>query len=150
MKHIRILFCLIPIGIFTACNEDKTENNLATGERTFIEGLGILDPGEEMEMFECNSGFDDVKKSGNFITNRRIAAYWIEDGEKEIHSAFFGNEIDSLARTDNHTQLIDASFVTVYKTDGSSFDVFIDKDSVRVYDFFNKARTNWESKRTNK
>ncbi|TSJ47952.1 hypothetical protein [Fluviicola chungangensis] len=149
MKHIHILFWFISIGIFSACAEDKTENNLETGERTFIEELGILDPGEEMEMFECNSGFDDVTKSGNFITNRRIASYWIEDGKKEIHSALFGNEIDSLSQTDNHTKLTYASFVTVYKTDGSSFNVYIDKDSTRVHDFFNKAQTNWESKRKN-
>lgn len=150
MKCIKILILLIPFGMFFSCADDKTERNLMTGEHKFIEGLGILDVKEEVQLFENNDGFEDVTKSGNFITNKRIAAYWIEEDQKEVHSAFFENEIDSMSQTDNHTALTYASYLTIYKTDGSSFKVYIDADSARTYEFFNKARANWESLRKNK
>lgn len=149
MKSMRLLLLVIPVGILFSCAENKTERNLMTGERKFIESLGILEPKEEVQLFENNDGSEDVTKSGNFITNKRIAGYWIEDGGKEIHSAFFENEIDSLSQTDNHTALTYASYLTVYKTDGSSFKVYVDADSTRTFDFFNKARSNWESLRKN-
>lgn len=150
MNRIHLLVLLASLAILFSCAEDKTERNLMTGERKFIEGLGILDLKEEMQLFENNDGSEDVTKSGNFITNKRIAAYWIEDGTQEVHSAFFENEIDSLSQTDNHTKLTYASYVTVYKTDGSSFQVYIDADSARTHEFFNKARANWESLKKNK
>lgn len=150
MKSIRLLLLAIPVGIMFSCVEDKTESNLLTGERKFIEDLGILDLKEEVQLFENNDGSEDVTKSGNFITNKRIAGYWIEDGKKEIYSAFFENEIDSLSQTDNHTALTYASYLTIYKTDGSSFKVYVDADSARTFEFFNKARSNWESLRKNK
>lgn len=150
MKGIRLLLLAIPVGILFSCAENKTERNLTTGERKFIESLGILELKEEVQLFENNDGSEDVTKSGNFITDKRIAGYWIEDGKKEIYSAFFENEIDSLSQTDNHKALTYASYLTVYKTDGSSFKVYVDADSTRTYEFFNKAFSNWESLRKNK
>lgn len=149
MKGIRLLLLAIPVGILFSCAENKTERNLTPGERKFIESLGILDLKEEVRLFENNDGSEDVTKSGNFITDKRIAAYWIKGVDQEIHSAFFENEIDSISQTDNHTALTYVSYVTVYKTDGSSFNVYIDADSARTYEFFNKARANWESLRKN-
>jgi hypothetical protein len=150
MKGIRLLLLFIPVGILFSCAENKTERNLTTGERKFIESLGILDLKEEVRLFENNDGSEDVTKSGNFITDRRIAAYWIKGVDQEIHSAFFENEIDSISQTDNHTALTYASYVTVYKTDGSSFKVYVDADSTRTFEFFNKVRSNWERFRKNK
>lgn len=146
----KLLFAFIPFGILVSCTEQKTERNLMTGERKFLEGLGILDLREEVELFENNDGSEDVTKSGNFITKRRIASYWIEEGANEINQAFFASDIDSISQTDNHTKLTYASYVTIYKTDGTSFNVYIDADSARTYEFFNKARSNWESARKNK
>lgn len=150
MKGIRLLLLVIPVGILFSCAENKTERNLTTGERKFIESLGILGGKEEVQLFENNDGSEDVTKSGNFITDKRIAAYWMKGSDQEIHSAFFENEIDSLSQTDNHTALTYASYVTVYKTDGSSFKVYVDADSTRTFEFFNKARSNWENLRKNK
>ena len=147
MKKSLITLLFLPILLLVSCAEDKTERNLMTGERKFLEGLGVLDLKEEIELFENNDGSEDVTKSGNFITNRRIASYWIEDGEKEVNQAFFETDIDSMSQTDNHTALTDASYLTIYKTDGSSFKVYVDADSTRTHAFFNKAQSNWESLR---
>lgn len=149
MNGIRLLILLFPVGILFSCAENKTERNLTIGEHKFLEELGILEAKEEVQLFENNDGYEDVAKSGNFITNKRIASYWIKDDEKEVSTAFFENEIDSISQTDNHTALTYASYVTVYKTDGSSFKVYVDADSARTYEFFNKARSNWERLRKN-
>ncbi len=150
MKSIRLLLLAIPVGILFSCAENKTERNLTTDERKFIESLGILDLKEEVRLFENNDGSEDVTKSGNFITDRRIAAYWLKGVDREIHSAFFENEIDSISQADNHTALTYASYVTVYKTDGSSFKVYVDADSTRTFEFFNETRSNWERLRRNR
>ncbi|MDF3026068.1 MAG: hypothetical protein K0S23_375 [Fluviicola sp.] len=145
-KTIPVLF----LGISVSCSNNKNENTLRNEDQSFIRELGILDSLEEIELFESNGGFKGFKQSGNFITKKRIASYWIEDGEKEVHSAFFSTDIDSISQTDLVSKLTYASYLTVYKTDGSSFRVYVDADSVRTYQFFNKAKENWEKYRENK
>lgn len=141
-----IVFPLL-VGIFVSCSNQKNETSLDGEDKRFIRELGILDSLEEIELFECNGGFKGFKQSGNFITDKRIASYWIEDGEKEVYSAFFSTEIDSISQTDLVSKLTYASYLTIYKTDGSSFKVYVDADSTRTYQFFNKASANWEKYR---
>lgn len=135
--------------VSSACSTNKNESNLTQNDINFIRNLGILEGNEEIEMFESNGGFKGLKKSGNFITSKRIASYWLGDDEREIYSASFHSEIDSIAQTDLITKLTYASYLTVFKTDGSNFKVYVDADSARTYKFFSKARNNWLKSRTN-
>jgi hypothetical protein len=148
-KIFKIALCLFP-GIMISCSNHKDENTLLNEDKLFIRELGILDSLEEIELFESNGGFKGFKQSGNFITKKRIASYWIEDGKKEAHSAFFNTDIDSISQTDLVSKLTYASYLTIHKTDGSSFNVYVDADSTRTYQFFNKAKQNWEKYRENK
>lgn len=136
--------------IISACSPPKNETNLTPAELVFIQNLGILGQNEEIEVFESNSGFKGMKESGNFITSSRIAHYWIDDDERQINSAFFHSDIDSITQTDLVTKLTYASYLTVYKNDGTHFKVYVDADSTRTYQFFNKARNNWVKYRTNR
>ncbi len=145
-NNFRLALLLLPITMIS-CFNNKNETTLMKEDQLFIRELGILDSLEEIELFESNGGFKGFKQSGNFITDKRIASYWIEDGEKEVHSAFFSTEIDSISQTDLVSKLTYASYLTIYKTDGSSFKVYVDADSIRTYQFFNKARANWEKYR---
>lgn len=143
-----ILLSLFGLQFFLlSCSNDINENTLSTKDLEFIQGLGILDSNEIIEMFECNGGFSGTKQSGNFITNKRIANYWIVDDQREINSALFHSEIDSITSTDLVTKLTYASYLTVYKKDGSTFNVYVDADSARTYQFFNKAMDTWEKNR---
>jgi hypothetical protein len=146
MKSIKFIF-LFPVMIIISCASEVNEKNISPEDHAFIESLGILSPEEEIELFESNGGRGGLKSAGAFITSQRIAYYWIEDGEKEIHSAFFANDIDSMALTDNSTKLTYASYITVYQPSGSSFQVFIDADSARVQAFYKKAVEHWEQLR---
>ena len=150
MKKVCVILLMMTSGILFSCSTDKDETNLQLGEKKFIQGLGILDFKEDIELFECNGGFEDVTQSGNFITAKRVASYWIENGEKEVNSALFSTEIDSISETDFTNSVTNASYLTIYKTDGSSFMVYVDADSTRTHQFFNQAMDNWTKYRKNK
>lgn len=143
------LLLLFLVGL-NSCLTNKDESTLNSNDIRFIQNLGILHENEDIEIFESNGGFEGIKQSGNFITSNRIASYWIEDDQKEIESAYFSNEIDSVTFTDLISKPTYASYVTVYKTNGQNFKVYVDADSTRTYQFFNKAQNNWMKYRTNK
>lgn len=126
--------------LLLSCTEHKTEKNLTTREINFIRELIPLDNAENILIFESNGGFDGIKQSGNFMTESRVIAYWIENGKKEIHSARFLDEVDSIATTDLISKPTYASYATVFKHDGTTFKVYVDADSARTYQFFNRLQ----------
>lgn len=136
----RLWFYFLLIVVFSSCTNETSEKTLSKEDHAFIESLGILEPKEEIELFESNGGWDGIKSAGAFITSQRIAYYWIEDGEKEINAAYFATDIDSIALTDLSTKLTYASYITVYQRSGSSFKVYIDADSARVKAFYDLAQ----------
>lgn len=146
MSNIKIIhISLLLLGIImnlTSCSTHPTEKELDQSDLNFIQNIGLLEQGEEIELFSCNGGFSGIEQSGNFISDRRIAGYWIEGEEKEIHSAFFANDIDSIQTFDRSSALTHASSIRVFKSDKSQFEIFIDGDNDRVNAFFTKARNN--------
>lgn len=146
LPSIYFFTLLITLSLFS-CTEDPTEKNISPEDHAFIESLGILSPEEEIELFESNGGWGGLKSAGAFITSQRIAYYWLEDGEKEVHSAFFATDIDSISLTDLSTKLTYASYLTIYKRDQSNFKVYIDADSARVQAFYKKAMEHWKQLR---
>lgn len=151
MKSIKTISLLILFLVgLNSCLTNKDESTLNSNDIGFIQTLGILHENEDIEIFESNGGFEGIKQTGNFITSNRIASYWIEDDQKEIESAYFSNEIDSITFSYLISKPTYASYVTVYKTNGQNFKVYVDADSTRTYQFFNKAQNNWMKYRTNK
>ena len=134
---------------FLSCSTQINEKNLSVKDKVYIQSLGVLNKSEEIEMFESNGGFKGVKVSGNFITSSRIVNYWIEDQNKEITSAYFDSEIDSINLTDLISKPTYASYLTVFKTDGTIFKVYVDADSTRTYQFYNHALKNWKKYKVN-
>lgn len=141
IKRNTLFFFLF--AILFSCGMDKDEASLNSKDISYIKRLGILDKGETIELFESNGGLDGIKQSGNFITPNRIASYWIEDDNRRIESAYF-NEVDSMSLTDLVSKLTYASYITVYKSDGHHFEVYVDADSSRTYQFYEHALQNWE------
>lgn len=137
-----IVIISVLFGALQSCTVNKDETSLNADEIDFIQELRILEEEEVIEMFESNAGFKGIEQSGNFITKKRIASYWIEDDQKEIESAFFSNEIDSITLTDLVSKPTYASYLTVYRSNGSTFKVYVDADSTRTYQFYEKAVSN--------
>ena len=142
------------ITIFTllGCKHDvKKGNELTKSETEFIKGLGILGENESIIQFHSQSGeSDEVKQAGNFYSDKRIAAYWIDDKDTsrtKINSAFY-NEIDTIITKDNSNDWTLGSYLKIRTKDGNTFKVYISGNKDKTSKFFNGAIKEWESKKT--
>lgn len=66
--------------VVTSCDRKlETGNDLSNQNKDFIKSLGVLDDKENIILFDSQGGgFNGLKTSGNFFTDRRIASYWID------------------------------------------------------------------------
>lgn len=133
--------------LMSCFGNSPNETTLTDSDKKYMEELGVLNPGEEIQLFYTQSGVKGIKQSGNLITSERIAAYWIEDNDKEIHSALFASEIDSITTKDLVNNPLYSSYIKVYKKNGEIFSAYIDADSTKTYQFFQQAIDNLEKAR---
>jgi hypothetical protein len=136
--------------IVSSCGGDlKTGEDLSKRDKEFIRELGILDGEENIILFDSQGGgFNGLKTSGNFITDKRIASYWIDSRDTtktSVDYAFYA-DIDTIWRYPKFKSLTYASYLEVYRRDGTTFKVYIDADSTRTWDFFNRALQEWNRK----
>jgi hypothetical protein len=79
--HRILKLILLSVGlIVSSCGGDpETSDDLSKQDKEFIKKLGILDDQENIILFDSQGGgFNALKTSGNFFTDRRIASYWID------------------------------------------------------------------------
>src|SRR5687768_17340732 len=106
---------LTTVAILLACGHNaRNGTELSQAERDYIKGLGLLDDNENIILFD---GQSDLKTSGNFFTDKRIASYWIDNRNKAKSSVDFGlySEIDTILTTDLSRSLTYASYLQVVK-----------------------------------
>lgn len=146
MKTYLFLYVCTPL-LLSACDfGDRTEQNLSEKDIEYIDAviLPIADD-EEIQLFETNGGLKGFKTSGNFITNKRLVSYWIDDKTNEVYAIAY-DQIDSLKPVDRTAALSYASYIQVYSSSVTDFKVYVDADSTRTWAFFNKALGNWENR----
>ncbi len=130
-------------------SNDRNEKNLTTKDIEFIKKTCDLDNDETILLFETNAGFKGYKQGGSFITNRRIVSYWIEDNVKTVEAARY-HEIDSIKLNEKSQAITLASSLIIYKSNGLSFELFIDADSIRLGSFYNKTIEVWNKEKIKK
>src|SRR5688572_24142001 len=141
-----ILTILAAVTILMSCDYGpRTGAELSQADRDHIKGLALLDEGENIILFDRQS---DFKTSGNFITDKRLASYWIDKRDETQTSVDFGlySEIDTILTKDLSRALTYASYLEVVKNDGKTFKVYIDGDSTEVRTFFDRAISEWRSR----
>jgi hypothetical protein len=144
MKKFQLLFLISIVILVVSCGwKAKNESNLTTKDLQFIRGLGILDSNETILLFETNGGFSGLKQSGNFITNKRMVSYWIENNLKDVNFAFY-SQIDSLKLNNKTVAATLASSITIYSHDQTTFELYIDADSSRLNQFYDKTLEIWQ------
>ena len=133
---------VIAVTLLSCAHHSKKGNDLSVSDIKYIKGLHILQDNETIMLFDTQA---DLKTSGNFFTDKRLASYWIDKRDSTKNSVRFAfyTEIDSLQTTDLTKSLTYASFLNISKHDGTSFKVYIDGDSTEVWKFFNLAITTW-------
>lgn len=145
---LRDLSMLLVLPLLMSCfGNTLDETTLTASDKKYMEEIDVLNPGEEVQLFYTQGGFKGLKQSGNLITSERIAAYWIEDNDTTIHSALFASEIDSITTKDLVNNPLYSSYIKVYKKNGEDFNVYVDADSARTYQFFRQAIDNLEKVR---
>ncbi len=114
-----IIFCIL---LLIGCNEGiKKGSEIKENDLNYLQRLGLLTEHEEVIYFSSNM---DNESSGNFITNKRVAAYWIYGSERKINSAFF-SEIDSVNVIYIPKENELTTRIEVFHGDSSSFMVYI-------------------------
>lgn len=106
----------------------------------------LLEAGEEIFLFDSQLR---NSVSGNFISDKRIASYWMDERpEKKSADFAFYPDIDTLIANDMKGALTYAAYIEVVKKDSAnSFKVYVDGDSAEVRTFFERAFTEWRKRR---
>ncbi|WP_295801482.1 hypothetical protein [Mucilaginibacter sp.] len=143
MKKLRTLTGVIIVSFFAACQPGVQKGAaLSRIHINYIRRLGLLAGDEHIILFDSQY---KIKVSGNFFTNRRLAAYWTDENDPAksyINYAFYP-DIDSIKRRYFKVSA-DVSYLEVYKSDGEKFRVFVKADSAATKCFFNSAVLMWE------
>jgi hypothetical protein len=108
-----ILTVLITGTILLSCNHiARNGTELSEADRDYIKGLGLLDDNEHVILFDSQS---DLRTSGNFFSDKRIASYWIDKRDKAKSSFDFGlySKIDTILTKDLSRALTYASYLEV-------------------------------------
>jgi hypothetical protein len=129
--------------VFSCGLKAKNEDNLTAKDLEFIRDLGILDADETILLFESNGGISGLKQSGNFVTEKRVASYWVENNLTEKNFAFY-SQIDSMKLNNKTTAVTLASSISIYKHDNTTFEIYVDADSTRLNQFYNQTVQLWE------
>ncbi len=135
----KILIAYILIVFLSSCSSPGIINggSITNSQKEYIEELGLLDKDERIVLFSSNMDFES---SGNFITNKRAAAYWIRDKEYTRDYALYGDIKNiEVTRGDGfeHTTQI-----KVIRHDESSFSLWInDQNRKREDEFIQKLRS---------
>lgn len=118
-----LLFCLL----YSSCHLIKDNDNLDNSDLGYLEELGLFSKNEKIIWFESQL---DKKTSGNFLTDKKVASYWIDnyDSSKSYKHFFLLEDIDSLQLFDLSKSATMASYIKVY-SNGKSMKLYIDKDS---------------------
>ena len=142
------LLLVLSLGL-ASCNKIRPGSELSEADTNYIIGLGILDKGEKIIIFETHSGwFNGTRTSGNYFTNKRIAGYWINERTKEakVDAAFY-SDIDTITTVDFSNSLTMASYLLIKKKDGQEFKVFISLNRSETSLFFSSAIAEWKKHR---
>ncbi len=133
------LYYFLLISLFiSSCNLIQNNDKLNQSDLIYLENLGLLTKGENVIWFDSQL---DKKTSGNFLTNKRIASYWIDkyDKNKSFKHFLMLEDIDSLLLKDLSKSTSHSSYIEIYSK-GKNIKVYIDKDSTVLSNYFNKVR----------
>jgi hypothetical protein len=151
--HLRIelkwiFICLVMLTSIISCKK-SISNNLTEHEINFIKKLGLLNKDEHIIYFNSQGSFGNKEQSGNFISDQRLASYWIDNRDKDkntIEYAFY-NEIDTIRCIENYRSLTYASYLLVKKKNQQEIKIYVDADSTLTWKFFNQAISNWQAQK---
>ena len=142
LKLCAIFFILL-CEVVGCRHKMKSGNDLSDADLQYIQSLGLLQKNEHIISFDTQGGgFNPVKTSGNFYTDKRIAANWTDNKKADVNFAYY-KDIDSITTKDLSPSLTSASYAVIYTNDDKQFKVYVDGDSLKVNRLFKAINANW-------
>ena len=141
-----IVTFLVLILLYACHNGLQTDTTLSITDKNYIQNLGLL--GSDEKIIKFNSQLNN-KVSGNFFTNKRLAAYWIDERDKsKNHRAFaFYSDIQSIDTNYMRTSLTYAPYLEVTRNDSTKFKVYVDGKKAEIQSFFEEAIQIWKKEK---
>jgi hypothetical protein len=141
----KIIIQILVLLILISCSLTGRGDKLDESDLRYLENLGLLDKNENVLFFTSSLS---IKRSGDFITNKRVASYWIDKDESKTFKDFAYYQdiikIDSVNLTQAWTN---NSYLKITRKDGSSFNVYINDDNENYQTFVEIANENWKLKK---
>lgn len=139
------LWSLAPIGLIVlalvGC-APRSETGLSPDQERYLVEIGMIVEGEHVRFFASSL---DLERSGDFFTDRSIGHYWMPEDptERVLERAPFERV------TDVELTLLDSwtfdHFVTVTRTDGTAFRVYVTDDDGFATRFFEALQAELEA-----
>lgn len=107
---------------------------LPNHEMKFLHRLGVVDPGENLELFYSDS-FWSYRTDGNGLTDRRVFSYWKDSGDTRTNVRFaYFDQIDDL-EIKYADSSVENTIVTVVQKDGEKFHLYLSNTKRRDREF---------------
>jgi len=144
MKNI---FFIINVFFLFSCNKIENTNTLDKSDIKYINELGLLNQGENINKFYSEF---KTRNAGNFFTNKRIATYWIDprNSKKNQKSFAFYSDIISIDTVYNAGTTY-SPYMLVTKNNGESFKVSVNGSKMEIKSFFDDALNLWKAAPSN-
>ncbi|NOU58503.1 hypothetical protein [Marinifilum caeruleilacunae] len=127
----KTVLLLLTIKILSSCTSFIKQDSLSKSDLEYIAELGLLDTNEKILIFSSSL---TTQKSGNFLTDKRIASYWFDQDTSKsyIESALYSDiiKLDSVNLSDAWTY---NSYLLVTRKDKVKFKVYIAKDQYHKF-----------------
>ena len=133
---MRFSLYYIAISLFIGCSSGILKGQeLSSSDLAYIKSLGLLNDEESIVRFSSSM---NLKSSGNFYTDKRIAAYWIYSDEDERYSAYY-HEIQSIDL--NYGDGLEyASKLIVSLKDNTSFEVYFNCEKEEIDKIYEEVK----------
>lgn len=120
----------------------KSGKNLDGKTIRLIRSIGLLDKNEQIIFYYSNF---EKSKAGNFITDKRLAHYWLAAENKEENDTTYAYYSDILAiDTTYFVGVTYSPFMNIKRKDGSEFKVYIEGKHEEMKVFFEEAIRRWQ------
>jgi len=147
MKNLKPITIAGVFFLFWSCQHGIQKGQaISRNHINYIRSLGLLSGNEHIILFDSQY---KIRVSGNFFTDRRIAAYWTDEqdpAKSYINYALYP-DIDSIKMNYNIKAKSDISYLEVFASDGKKFRVLVKADSAETKYFFDNAIATWKKKR---
>lgn len=145
-KRLDLLLFFTLLSLFSCHSKTQEGKDLDGAKIEFIKSLGLLNEDETIVLFESHGGFKSKENNGNFITNKRLASYWIEEDhldESSIKFAFY-SQIDTIVLVDLSKSLTYSSYLNIATKSEGNFKLYIGLDQKDCALFYAEALKQWQ------